>query len=201
MGISLDAFRLRIGLYNGSALMRGPASSSSDAPLIGKFGLSLRHIPVATLLLLSVTNPGPDFVCKYCKKCFPKSSLYVDHIKVHPQRKQFTIPCCFCQLNLKNVKSFNKHLSRFHCQVQVNPAVAVAGAKCPITSCAEDLESRQKYIEHVSSHLVNGESFQCQLGTCKSFFNDKRKHQKHMWRDHPVATFCETGNVFEASTS
>ncbi|XP_034231743.1 uncharacterized protein LOC117639894 [Thrips palmi] len=148
------------------------------------------------------------FQCKYCKLLFSTSALYCEHSKVHSVYKKFTIPCCFCKRNLSSATSFESHVSRFHRDAREKPTVPPCQVKvpCPVTACCEAFDTRSAYMKHVSKHLESKEgeektSFKCCLGTCQTVFSDKRKHQLHMYRDHPAATFGGTSLAALPETS
>lgn len=148
------------------------------------------------------------FQCNYCKLTFQTSSLYCKHSQVHSAYKKFTIPCCFCKRTLCSATSFESHLSRFHRTAREKPSVPACTVKvpCPVETCGETFDSRNQYLKHISEHLEPkaGQetlSFKCCLGTCQKVFSDKRKHQLHMYQNHPSATFGGLNISVEAETS
>ncbi|KAK3928351.1 Zinc finger protein 136 [Frankliniella fusca] len=193
MGIDLALYRFRIGLFSHSG-------STPKTDQHGFCGLSFRLVPVATLILLLVIagielNPGPtSYSCKYCELSFSSISQYASHSIIHSLRKNFSIPCPFCDRSLK-LASLESHISRFHRSARLRPQVQrIQAVKCEV--CRMDLTTRKEYMDHMYSHLENGVNIQCVLTNCQSLFSDKRKFQKHMSRCHAgVADFFEPCTV------
>ncbi|KAK3929478.1 Zinc finger protein 236 [Frankliniella fusca] len=211
MGISIEAYRARIGLYHHR--LKGYSTSVPPAqPLPVGAGLSSVGFPATVLLILLLIagvepNPGPNdsYKCKYCNLAFETIALYSKHVMVHSHWKNFGIQCCFCNLEFKSSASFASHITRLHREMRTtgNDTVIVSQPpaifKCPVDSCNEKLDSRQKYMDHVPSHFTGLIAYQCKLGTCKSKISEKRQFQIHMCRSHPVATFAGTSSAVISS--
>lgn len=188
MGVSLELFRCRIGLFN-FRHVKVPSTSSTNHNVRKGIGLSLRHIPVATLCLLLIIsgieqNPGPTvFICKYCSLSFRSAAEYCDHIRIHKLWKNFTIPCTSCNRQVKSLTSLQSHMSRFHRNVRERPTIkSIKAVKC--SECKIELDTRSKYKGHMEAHLTAGVSITCVLTNCSSKFVDKKKFVKHMSRCH-----------------
>ena len=177
MGVSIELYRCHIGIFD--LKWRHSYKTISNGRKSGS-GMSVRHIPVLLLLALLLIsgielNPGPAFTCPVCKFSYSSISDYASHVKIHQsrQRKNQGIPCCFgCQVNFKNIHSFDSHISRLHRgqrkkeEVQQPPRVNVEPKSlcCPV--CQHRIISRPEYMKHMAGHLKSGLSFECPLCFC-----------------------------------
>lgn len=207
MGVSIEVYRARVGLYG--HVYKGAGSSSCTKPQHGSnpFGLSMVAISATLLCILLLMagvepNPGPDnsYKCKFCSLLFNTTSKYSQHMMVHSHWKNFSIQCCFCQRFFKNAVSFDSHVTRFHRDMRTkakdssNRSSSSAMFTCPIDDCKKILDSREVFKIHMTSHLQKGSSFQCGLGACKSTINKVRQFQNHMSRSHPDTEMRGTGS-------
>ncbi|KAK3932682.1 Zinc finger and BTB domain-containing protein 17 [Frankliniella fusca] len=192
MGIGTELYRCRIGLFSPNR----SCSFKNNQPQLGFRGLSFRLVPAVTLCCLLLIagielNPGPPiYKCKYCDLSSSSISQYARHAAIHKLRKNFNVPCPYCDRQMK-FASLESHISRFHRSARLRPQVMnIQMVKC--STCRLELSTRKDYMDHMQSHLKAGVQIQCVLSNCQTPFMDKRKFQKHMSRCHAgVADFFE----------
>lgn len=203
MGVSIEVFRCRVGLFNLCRVRIG--SSHSDHDLTG-ICLSFRLIPAAALCFLLLIsgielNPGPDlFKCKYCSLSLESAAKYCEHIKVHRHRKNFGIACCFCSRRMKTPNAFQTHVSKHHQAQREQLNFKPMDVTCSVQNCKLKLESRKDYMHHMTEHLKKNEFFKCPLCKTKKLeFRMVNKFRVHTSLYHPANPITLTSNEIPVS--
>ena len=182
MGVDLNIYRRRIGLFSGrnasakSKLKtwhspRPPSQSDSTNLLCVILCASL----IGLLLLASAIEPNPGPRELQCKKCDYKStaiSAFVRHQYLHSQDRNFKFYCPLCPQNFKALNPFKTHLNRDHPSSRKplkvhNPDQP--NFQCSV--CKVCLVSSSELRLHLGSHLKGGEHVFCPFSKCK-------RHQK-----------------------
>lgn len=188
VGVSLDVYRSRIGLFSG-----GSRNCTLHFHSLHSLGIVLRHIPVVCLCILLLasgieSNPGPrTYPCSFCKLKFSQAKSYFSHHSIHQSVKNFGIPCVYpdCHSRLKTFASLQFHLQHKHSQ-RAESAVVPGSAtfKCPIPSCNETILSKKILRVHMSGHLNDGKTFLCPYEGCNSTMRKAATFSSHLSRKH-----------------
>lgn len=169
MGISIDIWRGRIGLFHRNLKLKTrPLQDSQGSAWIavGKFHF---YVLLICLIIGNVeTNPGPTFKCHGCN--FTASSLQsvISHFKFHTNEKNFQLSCPhpFCLSVCKTMRGLSLHVNEMHSgevdtsssssAQQVLPSTS--SIICQVPECLENFSSVPLLCHHyLNDHIVKNQ--------------------------------------------
>lgn len=167
MGISIDAWRQRIGLHNGATSVGLQSCHILSSLPTGLSSAIHLFLVICMLLVLGNVelNPGPQppvslKACSSCKSQFKTAQQHIEHQRLHANNFNFSFECPYslCLSTFKQFKSLNAHVSN-HTVRRDQVVGNSVSFKCPY--CDGKVSTNMEYCKHLKEHLNNGLSVQC----------------------------------------
>ncbi|XP_052127557.1 uncharacterized protein LOC113207436 [Frankliniella occidentalis] len=216
MGVSVEAWRMRIGGFNCS----GSIGIVQIISLPMSYALSSLHIFLLLFVLLLIgnieLNPGPIQLnpCAICNFKAISAEQHIQHQRIHESVFNFQFSCPFlgCPISYSSLRSLNAHLSK-HTQPRNEVTSGTVIFKCEF--CEINVASNRDYCLHIKDkhlNVENSEGILCPLflgseGKCRTVLYTVQAFALHLSRCHPgwrddystsALTSCQQQPLMEA---
>lgn len=189
MGVSVEAWRARIGAFNSNSFSINTLGKSL---LYHSQFIVIFHFLICLVLLVIgnvEVNPGP--VMNNCHVCAYKAKSISDHLKhqrIHQGDFNFLFKCPIptCHFTYKSFPALNSHVT-YHDVNRQEVTIGESGVQC--MKCGDILACYQTLCYHsLNDHLKRDDSVTCPLanacGSARTFLK-RRDLASHLSQYHP----------------
>lgn len=133
-----------------------------------------------------------------CKSCIHRTGslrTYVRHYAMHSNEANVKFPCAFqdCKRFFRTYTGFKSHVTRDHInhlnsqKTLVNLGETVT-MQCPFDFCAKLVQNLDDLLQHLKSHITQGNEITCPFQGCGLKYRVKSSFSSHLSRRHKETT-------------
>ena len=132
-----------------------------------------------------------------CKSCLCRSQTlkgYVQHYRLHSNVANITFPCAIegCVRLFRTYSAFKSHVARDHQSrkvekfrtLDIGDSVNTLVTQCPFSFCAKISQNLKDLLQHLKSHIMQGNEVLCPFEGCSLTFKVKSSFSSHITRNH-----------------